>query len=184
MGLFGTLFKREKSYEELIYECKEKILNAYAIDSPTQAQQFRTILAIAIAFTGILNDIGEGRLSRVIDELTDTARSMTTNLRFTIEEVAADESEVKLIIAEMPPMANATRSLKTNGLPVFEILFHSLGPGLVEDIMTKTGGPLGSTGYATVVVGDLVVGREKSKDGFMTVSMHLLETVKEFVKKM
>jgi hypothetical protein len=183
MGLFSALFKNDKSYEELINECKGKILSAYGISSPNQVQEFRTILAIAIAFTGILNDIGKGRASHVIDELTDTARSMTTNLRFTIEDVAADEKELQLIIDEMPPVANATRNLKTNGLPIFEILFNNLGPELVKDIMTKTGGPLGSPGYATIVVGDLVVGREKSKVGFMSVSKHLLETVKEVAGK-
>ncbi len=182
MGFFNKLLNKKKSCEEIIAECKSSVFNAYSIGIPTNEQQFNATLSIAIALVGILNDLGKGQLNQLIDEISDTARSMTSSLTFKIEDIAENEEEIELIISEMPSFAEATRAMRTNGGALFPILFNSRGPKLVSDIAEHSGGPLGAPGYASIVIGDMVVGREESKNGFMTVSMQLMQALPELMK--
>lgn len=182
MGIFSKLFTKKKSVEEILTDCLSGILGAYKLNNATDAQQFRCLLAISIAFTGILNDLGKGQLGRLIDEVTETARRMTQYLTFKIRDAAADDNELQIILSNFPAVAEATADLRTNGTALFPILFNSLGPSAVEEIMEKTGGPMGATGYAAIVIGDLVVGRENAKSGFMEVSMQLMRTTQEIIE--
>jgi len=182
MGFFNKLLNKKKSCEEIITECKSGVFNAYSIGIPTNEQHFNATLSIAIALVGILNDLGKGQLNHLIDEISDTARSMTSNLTFKIEDIAENEEEIELIISEMPSFAEAAREMRTNGGALFPILFNSRGPKLVSEIAEHSGGPLGAPGYAAIVIGDMVVGREESKNGFMTVSMQLMQTLPELMK--
>jgi hypothetical protein len=181
MGIFSKLFAKKKSVEDILTECMLGILDAYKLNIATDAQRFRCLLAISVAMTGILNDLGKGRLDRLIDEVTNTARRMTVNLRFRIRDVAANENELQTILSNFPAVAEATADLRTNGTALFPILFNSLGPNAVKDIMENTGGPMGATGYAAIVVGDLVVGSEQAKSGFMGVSLQLMRTTQEII---
>lgn len=183
MGLFNSLFGGKKDISHCIIECRENILKAYGIGSPTDAQLFNATMGIAIASVGMLNEIGGGRLSDLIDKVTDEASSLVANLSFRIEEITNNEEEIDFIISEFPPFAEATKKLRTNGGAVFPILFNSKGPALVREIAEHSGGPMGSAGYAAIIVGDLTVGRDDAKDGFMLVSAALMQFLKEIASK-
>ena len=183
MGLFGKLFERNKSYEELLLECQAGVLSAYEINSPSDVEKFRSLLAIAIALTGILNDVGSGRINHIIDEITDTAQRLTSNLTFKLNEVAASNEELSTLLSEFPAIGQANANLRTNGNIVFSILFNHLGPDAVKEISEKSGGPLGAPGFAAIVVGNLVVGKARGRSGFMLVSGQLLQTTQAIAKK-
>jgi hypothetical protein len=158
------------------------ILAAYKLDNATDAQKFRCLLAISVAFTGILNDLGKGKVNRLIDEVTDATKRMAQNLTFRIRDAAVDDNELQIMLSNFSAVTKVTADLRTNGMTLLPILFNSLGPSAVKDIMTNTGGPMGATGYAAIVVGNFVVGEEKARVGFMEVSMQLMQTTREIIE--
>jgi len=179
--MFG-LFKKEKNYEELITEFINHLFIGYGIDDPKNKDVLNASLGIAIAMTAILNDIGKGTANSIIDEISNAAQRKCNNLTFRISEVGADSVEIEKIIAEFPSFANASPDMRTNGNALFPILFNLRGPQLVNDILEHNSGPLGTPGYAMIVIGDMIVGKEKSKESFMQHSMLLLDFIQKVVK--
>jgi len=182
MSFLKNLFSPDKDYKDLILEFRSEIFEAYSIKDPTNAQYFNATLAIAIAFTGLLNHFGQGNLNHKIDKIVDAADLILGNLTFKIEEIALDEDEIQLILSEMPSFTNPTRKLSTNGTALFPILYNSRCLKYVQDILEHTSGPLGAPGYASIVIGNMVVGPEDSKDGFMQVSMQTMKMLQEIIK--
>ena len=180
--MFG-LFKKEKNYEELITEFSNNLFRGYGIDTPQNKDILNASLGIAIAMTAILNDMGKGSANNIIDEISNAAQKKCNNLTFRIREVAIDSDEIEKIVAEFPSFANASPDLRTNGNALFPILFNLRGPQLVNDILEHNSGPLGTSGYAMIVIGDMIVGREKSKESFMQHSMLLMDFITKVLKK-
>jgi hypothetical protein len=103
-------------------------------------------------------------------------------LSFRINEITADEGDLEEIFSMMPPDMDGDTSIKINGGVAFPALFNSKGPELMREIKDKSTGPMGPTGYASIVVGDLMLGREKSKPYFMQVSLILNEMTQKLLK--
>jgi hypothetical protein len=99
-----------------------------------------------------------------------------------LNEITADEADLEEIFSMMPPDMDGDTSIKINGGVAFPALFNSKGPELMREIKDKSTGPMGPTGYASIVVGDLMLGREKSKPYFMQVSLILNEMTQKLLK--
>ncbi len=59
------------------------------------------------------------------------------------------------------------------------LLYFSMGEELMNDILAHAGGPMGASGYASIVVVDGIFGEGKSQEHFMEASMELLNFTKE-----
>lgn len=183
MGLFGNLFGRKKTYEEIITECRTKVLRIYGLTDPTNEQSFNATLAIAISLIGIVNQLGNGKLTSPIDKISRAAESLTSNLILRPGDVAANKDELDLIVAGFPGSTNASiDSIKTNGGALFPILFNSRGPDLVTKIMENSGGMMGPAGYAAIVISEMVVGKDNGSEGMAEVSMAVMSTMKDLTE--
>jgi hypothetical protein len=180
VGIFNIFGK--ESVESIILKAELSILKTYGIVEPSPAQKFMCSLSLGIAAMGILSSVGKGRLNSLMDEVSDVAYNSTKFLSFRINEITADEGDLEEIFSMMPPDMDGDTSIKINGGVAFPALFNSKGPELMREIQDKSTGPMGPTGYASIVVGDLMLGREKSKPYFMQVSLILSEMTQKLVK--
>jgi hypothetical protein len=180
VGIFNIFGK--ESVESIISKAELSILKTYGIVEPSPAQKFMCSLSLGIAAMGILSTVGKGRLNSLMDEVSDVAYNSTKFLSFRINEITADEADLEEIFSMMPPDMDGDTSIKINGGVAFPALFNSKGPELMREIKDKSTGPMGPTGYASIVVGDLMLGREKSKPYFMQVSLILSEMTQKLVK--
>jgi hypothetical protein len=180
VGIFNIFGK--ESVESIISKAELSILKTYGIVEPSPAQKFMCSLSLGIAAMGILSTVGKGRLNSLMDEVSDVAYNSTKFLSFRINEITADEGDLEEIFSMMPPDMDGDTSIKINGGVAFPALFNSKGPELMREIKDKSTGPMGPTGYASIVVGDLMLGREKSKPYFMQVSLILNEMTQKLLK--
>jgi hypothetical protein len=183
MGLFGKIFRSKKTYEEIITQCRTEVLRIYGLNNPTSEQLFNATLAIAIGLIGIVNQLGNGKLTSPIDEISRAANSLISNLILRPGDVAANKDELDLIIAGFPGSTNASiETIKTNGGALYPILFNSRGPDLVNKIVKNSGGMMGPAGYVAIVITEMVVGKENGSKGMTEVSMAVNATMNDLTE--
>jgi hypothetical protein len=180
MGIFNIFGK--ESVESIISKAELSILKVYGINEPSPAQKFMCSLSLGIAAMGILSTVGKGRLNSLMDEVSDVAYNSTKFLSFRINEITADEDDLEEIFSMMPPDMDGDTSIKINGGVAFPALFNSKGPKLMQEIKNKSTGPMGPTGFASIVIGDLMVGSEESEPYFMDINFILSEMTQKLVK--
>jgi hypothetical protein len=112
----------------------------------------------------------------------DAAYNSTKLLSFKIMEVTTDKDDLDEIFAIMPPDMYGDTSIRINGGVAFPALFNSKGPLLMQEIMDKSSGPMGPTGYAAIVIGDMLLGREKSTPYFMQINLILSKMTQKLLK--
>ena len=168
MGLFGNLFSKKKTFHEVITKTSNEIFSLYRVNNPTDAEKMKSSFYLCIAGMAMFNDAVGGALAAVqIDKLILQTKEMTESLNFRVGDIAADQSDVDVLLSDFPPQIKADERTKINGLAGFEALYFSKGQLLMGKIMNTKGGPLGLVGIASVVVVDGIFGENKSRDHFM-----------------
>jgi hypothetical protein len=180
MGIFD-IFNKE-SIETIFSKTELLILKTYGIVNPSPSQKFNCSLSLAIAAMGILNTVGKGSLNHLLDKVSDVAYNSTKMLSFKVNEVAKDKNDLEEIFSMMPPDMDGDTDIRINGGVAFPALFNSKGPVLMHEIMDKSSGPMGPTGYASIIIGDMLVGREKSTPHFMQINLILSEMTQKLLK--
>lgn len=175
MGIF-SFFKKDSTGSAL-QECTDELLKLYSVTTPSQATTFRYVLGVAIISVGILNEISKGTARSAIDKVSDEAYSLVKDLTFRVSEVAMNSGEQQAICERIP---DGTLSTKINGGVAFPCLFNLLGPPAVNDIFTKSGGPLGSVGYSAIVLSGLL--SRDSKDKFMETTLVISTLAQKLMK--
>ena len=137
---------------------------------------------LCISGIAILNDLGGGQLRNAIDNLVNETRELTKPLKMRVGELANDAEQLERIISDFPNDIQITESTTVNGLAAFEALYFSLGQDLMNDILSHNQGPMGTPGYAAIVVADGIFGEGKARDKYMEVSMELLNFTKELAE--
>jgi len=177
MGIFG-FFKKDLTGPAL-RECTGELLTLYSVSNPSQAITFRYVLGVAIISVGILNEISEGKARQAIDKVSDEAYRLVEGLTFRVSEIAMNSEEERVICDRIP---DGSLNTKINGGVAFPCLFNLLGPPAVNDIFTKSGGPLGSVGYSVIVLSKLL--SRDSKDKFMETTLVVSNLAQKLVKSM
>ena len=114
--------------------------------------------------------------------MVNETRELTKPLRMRVGELANNAEQLEKIIFDFPGDIQITGSTTVNGLAAFEAMYFSMGQNLMNDILTHNQGPMGTPGYAAIVVADGIFGEGKAKDKFMEVSMELLNFTKELTE--
>lgn len=182
MSLFGKIFGSKKSPEQVLEEAKTKFLRIYGISAPTQEAELKTIVGLTIATIGMLNELGQGRLNHAIDQFSEAGRSLAQRLRVRLDEVLDGDDEQNALIALIPHDSSSRAVISVDGGSAFAVIFNMRGPRLVEAICQSSNGPLGSPGYAAVVLGDMVVGRERATGSFISATGAMAELLDEAIK--
>lgn len=172
-------FKKKKSLSQVITEAKSKLLTDYEINKPNEAQEFKAIFYLVIAAIGVINSMQVPKAQFLIDDLAKSARHLTQNLAFQISEITQDPDELKDIFSHLPENMAGGTSIRVNGLVVLPTLFNTRGYKLVKEISENTDGDFGSTGWAAVVVGDGLVGRENAGVFYLDTVHGIMNLMKE-----
>ena len=180
MGIFN--FFNKESIESIFSNTELSIFKTYGIVNPSSAQKFKCALSLGIATMGILNSVGNGKLNHLLDKVSDLAYDSAKMLSFRINEITTDKNDLDAIFSIMPPDMDGDTDIKINGGVAFPALFNTKGPALMREIMDKSSGPMGPTGYASIVIGDMLIGREKSSSYFMQINLILSEMTQKLLK--
>ena len=179
MSFLKNMFAGKKSISSILVSTQNKIFNIYGVAQPSDAQKMKASVYLCISGIAILNDLGGGHLRDVIDKLVEETRELTKPLRMRVGELSNNAEQLKKIISDFPKNIQITESTTVNGLAAFEALYFSMGEELMNDIISHNQGPMGTPGYAAIVVADGIFGEGKAKEKFMEVSMELLNFTKE-----
>ena len=183
MGLISKVFGKKKSISEILVNTQSNIFKTYGVAKPTDAQKMKASVYICIAGISIFNDIGGRMLSHAIDKIVEDTRELTKSLSMRVGELSNDKEELEELLSYF-----LTRQLQTNdstvinGMGGFEALYFTKVEKLMVDILSHNSGPLGTTGYAAIVVADGIFGKGMSEKHFMEVSMQLLNFRNELIE--
>lgn len=182
MNFLESIFGGKKSFSSILVSTQNNIFIIYGVTQPSDAQKMKASVYLCISGIAILNDLGGGRLRHVIDKLVEETRELTKPLRMRVGELSNSAEQLKKIVSDFPNDIQITESTTVNGLAAFEALYFSMGEDLMNDILRHNKGPMGTPGYAAIVVADGIFGEGKAKQKFMEVSMELLNFTKELAK--
>ena len=182
MSFFKKIFGGKKSITSVMLSTQNKIFGIYSVAHPTDAQKMKASVYLCISGIAILNDLGGGQLGHAIDNLVRETREITKPLRMRVGELANNTAQLEKIISDFPGNIQITGSTTVNGLAAFEAMYFSMGQDLMNDILTHNQGPMGTPGYAAIVVADGIFGAGKSKDKFMEMSVALLNFTKDLAE--
>lgn len=179
VSFLKKFFGGKKSFASVLVSTQNKIFSIYGVTQPSDAQKMKASFYLCISGIAILNDLGGGRLRDVIDMLVEETKELTKPLRMRVGELSNGADQLKKIISDFPNELHITESTTVNGLAAFEALYFSMGEELMNDILRHNKGPLGTPGYAAIVVADGIFGEGKARQNFMEVSMELVSFTKE-----
>lgn len=179
MGFFGKLIGRRKDFATLMTETQSELFKLYGVLNPSDAQKMKASVYICLAGISIVNDIGDPRLSGLIDRLVEETKEFAKAFRMRVGELANDRDEMEEILADFPPELEVNGSTTVNGLAAFDALYQTKVERVVNDILSHGGGPFGTPGYAAIVVADGIFGAGRSKEHFVDVSTHLLKFMEQ-----
>ena len=182
MGILRKLFSGKRSFSSVLVDTQNNIFNIYGVNRPTDAQKMKASTYLCISGIAILNDAGSGAVPHVIDKLVDETRELTKSLSVYVEELSNSPEQLTKILADFPDDIQVTGSTRVNGLAAFEALYFSMGEDLMNDILSHNRGPMGTHGYAAVVVADGIFGEGKSAEHFMELSMEFLNFTKGLIE--
>ena len=176
MGLFGKLFSGNKGFASVIVETQNKLFKTYGVSQPNDAQKLRASFYLCISGMAILNEAGAGRapIRGVIDRLVADASELSKPLSVVARDIWENSTENQNKIQSQLPRGT-TELTKLNGLAAFDALYASLGQDLMTDILSHNKGPLGTPGYAGIVVVDGIFGKGRAEEHFMDITMQMLE---------
>jgi len=181
MGIFSAILGKQ-SLGEIINETKNNLFEIYQIKNPTNAETFNAILMITIAGVAMINDVAKGKANFLIDKLSQEAKQLTNSLTFEIREVANSDEEVIAIYEVLPPDMQGDEGLRINGGVAFPSIFNSIGPNFVTEILQNSEGEFGSPGYAGIIIGDALLGRDESIPYFAQTVMEMNNLLKKIIK--
>lgn len=184
MSFFKKVFGGKKSITSVMLSTQNRIFDIYSVADPTDTQKMKASVYLCISGIAILNDLGGGQLRHVIDNLVNETKELTKPLRMQVGELANNAGQLDKIISDFPGDIQITGSTTVNGLAAFEAMYFSMGQDLMNDILTHNQGPMGTPGYAAIIVVDGIFGEGKAKDKFMEVSMELHNFTKELTEAM
>ncbi len=182
MNFFKKVFGGKRSITSVMLSTQNKIFDIYSVAHPTDAQKMKASVYLCISGIAILNDLGGGQLRHAIDNLVNETRELTKPLRMRVGELANNAEQLEKIISDFPGDIQITGSTTVNGLAAFEAMYFSMGQDLMNDILTHNQGPMGTPGYAAIVVADGIFGEGKVEDNFLEVAMELLNFTKELTE--
>jgi hypothetical protein len=179
MSFLKNIFGGKKSFASILVSTQNKIFNIYGVTKPTDAQKMKASVYLCISGIAILNDLSRGRLPHgVIDKLVEETRELTKPFRMRVGELSNTTEQLKKILCDFPNELQISESTTVNGLAAFEAMYFSMGEELMNEIIRHNQGPMGTPGYAAIVVADGIFGEGKAKQKFMEVSMELLKFTK------
>ncbi len=190
MGFLDAIFGNKKTYFDVLNENIKRLFHLYGINDPSNEDQFKCTFALTVAGIAMLNDIAEKNVSAkenllaVMKELVVSGERLISGCNVKIRNIATDKNEVEKILLNLPSEINADENTNLDGRTAFRILFKIRGQILIDEICNK--GLFGAVGQATIFVGDMVLGMEKSKTYFMastTNLMQFLDDIMDIYKK-
>jgi len=182
MSFFKKVFGGKKSITSVLLSTQSKLFDIYGVNHPTDAQKMKASVYLCISGIAILNDLGGGQLRHAIDNLVNETRELTKPLKMRVGELANNAEQLEKIISDFPNEIQITESTTVNGLAAFEALYFSMVQELMTDILSHNKVPMGTPGYAAIVVADRVFGEGKAREKFMEVSMEMLNFTKELAE--
>lgn len=187
MGLFKALFggnKNIKNVSATFTKTQNNLFRLYGVSNPNDALKMKASLYLCIAAIAMINDMrgsADGASTeKIIDKIVEDTREITKPLSMKVSELANDAKDLKLILSKFPVPIDA--DTKVNGLAAFEALYSSKVETLVKDILSHNSGPMGSSGYAAIVVGDGIFGAGKSKDHFIEVGYEVSSFISQLLR--
>ena len=182
MGMLNKFFGGDKSIASVLISTQNNIFKIFGVAQPTDAQKLKASVYLCISGVAILNYLGGGKLRYAIDSMVDETRELTKPFSMQASELSNNVEQLEKILAEFQSEAQVTESTRVNGQAAFEALYFSMGEGLMNEILTHKGGPMGITGHAAIVVADGIFGEGKSKESFMEISMKLHKFTNELIE--
>jgi len=183
MGLLNILLGGKKSISSLLVGTQNNIFNIYGVAHPSDSQKMKASVYLCISGIAILNDVGGGgTLKHVIEKLVEDTKELTKPLSMRVGELSNNTEQLEKILADFPKDTQITEATRVNGLAAFEALYFALGEELMNDMLNHSAGPMGTTGYAAIVVADGIFGEGKAKEHFMEVSMELMNFTKGLIE--
>jgi len=182
MGLLDKLLGGKKNFSSILTDTQNELFALYNQNNPTDAQKMKASVYLCISGIAILNDIGGGAVHSVIDRLVEETKELTKNLSMRVGDLSNNREQLEKILQGFPKGLDISESTTVNGLAGFEALYFSIGEELMKDILNHSSGPMGTPGYAAIVVTDGVFGEGKSAEKFMEVSMLVLNFTNELVE--
>ena len=173
MSILSRLFSDKQSVSKILINTQISILNIYGVARPTDAQKFRAYFYLCISGIAILNELEVKNGKNTIDKLAEETKELVKPLSLLVEELSSDAERLEIILAHFPDELQMTGSTKLNGLAALETLYSALGDEVITDIISNSEGPMGTRGYAAIIVADEIFGEGRSQDKFMEVSMQL-----------
>ena len=163
---FFDFFKRKPTKEQILIVYRDQLLSLYDVRNPSDAQKFKCTMALTIAAIGVINDLSAGTTRTLVDEISDVSHKLCESLRFRVSDVSDDEDFISEVLSRIP--GGGDSSITVNGGVMFPSYFNHFGPGLVQEICQKNGGPMGSIGSAAIIVGQVSV--NDSRKSFMEIT--------------
>ncbi len=151
------------------------IFRLYGVTKPTDAQNIKAFFLLSIAGMAILNDLGGDRARHLIDGLVEDTKKLIQPLSIRASELANNGQDLNVLLGAFPKQANVTAVTTVNGLAAFYVLYSLKGEALMREILSNDKGPLGTVGYAAIVVANGVFGAGKSREHFMELSRCLMK---------
>lgn len=179
MGILDKLFSGKNSFSSVLVETQNKIFEIYGVAKPSDAQKMKATFYLCISGIAIMNDQGAGAVPHVIDKLVADTRELTKPLSMYVEDISNSPDQLEQILWELPD--GATGSTRVNGPAAFQAMYMSIGEDLMNDIVSHHQGPMGTPGYAGVIVVDGIFGEGKATEHFMEVCMQMLSFTKGLV---
>jgi len=182
MSLFSKILGEKKSIASVLLSTQSNIFAIYGVTHPTDAQKTKAFVYLCISGIAILNDFGGEKLRHAIDRLYNETIKLTKPLNMRVGELANNAEQLQKIISEFPSEIQISESTIVNGLAAFEAIYFSMGKEVMTDIIRHNKGPLGTPGYAAIVVAGRVVGEGKAREKVTEVSMEMLKFTKELAE--
>ena len=88
----------------------------------------------------------------------------------------------KRVLSQFPAELNVSLTTVVNGLGAYEAYYFSEAQRLMQDILARSDGPFGCTGYAAIVVADGVFGEGASAEKFMVLPMVMTEFARGLIE--
>jgi hypothetical protein len=189
MGLLNKLLGGGNYFASAIENTQNEIFNFCGVTQPTDAQKLKAAFYLCISGVALINDAGGGSpgIRKSIDSLVDEAKELSQSYKMIrVSDLANNQSELDAIISGFPPGIEMTAGTRTNGLGAFEAMQFGMGETLLKEILGHTSGPMGATGYAGLVVGLGMFGKEKSEEHGIELGLEMMkfmERLAQAIKK-
>jgi hypothetical protein len=161
MGIFGRLFTKPKTIDELMSKFISDFFQLHGIQSLTDGEIFRAYLNACAITSGMLNHFSTTSFRGKIDELVESTQNRTRNLNLLVEDAVIDPNAMPEFLVGFTTGHGVNRKTTVNGYAAFLAFYETRFMNLLRDIMSTDDDMMGQ--YPIVKLQIEVFGEERAR---------------------